>query len=67
MGCGTFADATPGLMSAGDQSQSPRLELSGWWHLPLELRHVCRTAILTTTVGLPYNQACSLGRKKSKD
>lgn len=29
MGCGTFADATPGLASAGDQSQSPRLRLSG--------------------------------------
>lgn len=29
MGCGTFAVATPGLMSASDQSQSPRLELPG--------------------------------------
>lgn len=66
-------DAGPWLMRlqvspAPVTKASPEAEAAwGRWWLPPELRRVRRTAIVTTTVGLPYHQACSRGRKKSKD
>lgn len=38
LGTGTFADGAPGLMSAGDQSQHPRMRVAGMVG-SLELEH----------------------------
>lgn len=60
LGTRTFADGSPGLTSAGDRSQHPRMRVAGMVG-SLGLEHGTNDHS-----GTAFNQACRLGRNKTR-